>query len=90
MPLFTYVSTFEGASCVTQGRTSSFQGFPSAWTTALPKDALPGLTPILRRELAAKATASRFEPVANRDNVWTKAVEVGGREFRVYVVETRA
>jgi hypothetical protein len=86
MPLYTYVTTYKGASYVTQGRGSNFKGFP-IWLAEMPATALPGLTPALRKEL--NPYQGDFEPVPNREHVWRKSLLVGGSELTVIVVETK-
>ena len=88
MPLYTYIVQYNGLSYVAQGRHSNPQGFVSAWVSEVPSGALPGLTGPLRDELAGKALRLPFEPVTNRTHVWTKVIEVSGREVRVYAVQT--
>jgi len=45
MPLYTYILVYKGHSYVAQGRYSNFRGFVSSWTSELPPNVLPGLTP---------------------------------------------
>jgi len=89
MPLYTYIASFKGATCVTQASRSNFRGFVDAWTTGLPGGALPALTPALRKELGAKAYYGEFVEVPNRKNVWRKAIDLGGEEFVVYAIQTQ-
>jgi hypothetical protein len=89
MPLYTYLATFKGATCVAQDRKSNFKGFVTAWAD-LPANALPGLTPSLRRELAEKAYRGEFVEVPNRKHVWRKTINLSGEEFVVYAVQTEA
>jgi hypothetical protein len=89
MPLYTYILVYKGQSYVAQGRHSNFRGFVSSWTSELPSNALPGLTPNLQKELGEKAYRGAFDEVSNRKHVWTKAIEVGDSEFRVYAVQTQ-
>jgi hypothetical protein len=88
MPLYTYLSSFKGATCVTQDRRSNFRGFVNAWTSELPANALPALTPSLRKELGAKAYGGEFAEVPNRKNVWRKVIDLSGEEFVVYAIQT--
>ena len=88
MPLYTYILVYKGHSYVAQGRHSNFRGFVSSWTSELPPNALPGLTPNLHKELGEKAYRGAFDEVPNRKHVWTKQIELGGSEFRVYAVQT--
>jgi hypothetical protein len=88
MPLYTYVVTYSGASYVAQGSHSNFKGFVSEWAQEFPKDALPGLTPALRRELSHNAYGGDFIPVPNRDHVWKKVLMLGGHELVVYAIQT--
>jgi hypothetical protein len=90
MPLYTYIAVFKGATCATQDSRSNFRGFVNAWTSELPPGALPGLTPALRKELAAKALRGEFVEVSNRKHVWRKAIDLGGEEFVVYAIQTEA
>jgi len=88
MPLYTYIASFKGATCVTQDSRSNFRGFVNAWTSDLPPGALPGLTPALRKELGAKAFGGEFSEVPNRKHVWRKVLDLGGAEFEVYAIQT--
>jgi len=88
MPLYTYIASFKGASCVTQDSRSNFRGFVNAWTSELPAGALPALSPALRKELGTKAYRGEFEAVPNRKHVWRKVVDLGGEELVVYAIQT--
>jgi hypothetical protein len=88
MPLFTYVVTYRGGSYVAQGSHSNFKGFVSEWAEEFPTDALPGLTPALRRELSHAAYGGKFTPVRNREHVWRKVLMLGGHELVVYAIQT--
>lgn len=88
MPLYTYIASFKGATCVTQDSRSNFRGFVNAWTTELPAGAIPGLTPALKKELSAKAYRGDFIEVPGRKHVWRKAVDLSGEEFVVYAIQT--
>jgi hypothetical protein len=90
MPLYTYIATFKGATFVGQDRRSNFRGFVSAWTSELPANALPALTPELRKDLSAKAYRGEFVEVPNRKHVWRKSIDLNGEEFVVYAVQTEA
>ena len=85
MPLYTYVTTYKGASYVAQDRRSNFKGFPG-WIQEMPANALPGLTPALRKEL--NPYQGDFESVPNRQNVWRKSLIVGGSELVVLAIQT--
>jgi len=88
MPLYTYVAAFKGATYAAQGSYSNFKGFVSAWAS-LPPNALPGLTPSLAKELAAKAYRGEFVEVSNRKHLWRKSIDLGGEEFVVYAIQTQ-
>lgn len=90
MPLYTYVASFKGATYVAQGSYSNFKGFLSAWSGALPENALPALTPSQRKDLSAKAYRGDFTEVPNRKHVWRKSIDLNGDEFVVYAVQTQA
>lgn len=89
MPLYTFILVHEGESCVVQGRHSNVEGFASSWTANLPAAALPKLGASGRRALSRAAHSARFEPVPNRERVWSKAVDVEGCELRIYAVQTQ-
>ncbi len=89
MPLYTYIVAFKGATYAAQGSYSNFKGFVSSWSGSLPPNALPGLTPALRSELAQKAYRGEFVEVPNRKHVWKKSIDLGGEEFVVYAVQTQ-
>jgi len=89
MPLFTYLVTFKGASYVAQGSHSNFTGFASTWSAGIPPEALPGLTPSLRKELAKKASLGGFTEFPNLTHVWRKSIEIGGSELQVVAVQTQ-
>jgi hypothetical protein len=51
--------------------------------------ALPGLTPLLYKELVSKAYRGDFNEVENIKHVWRKTIEVGNNEFTVIAVQTQ-
>jgi len=85
MPLYTYVTIYKGASYVAQGRRSNFKGFP-IWFQDMPVNALPDLTPALRKQV--NPYDGTFVPVPNRQHVWRKTLLVGGSELVVIVIQT--
>jgi hypothetical protein len=85
VPLYTYLTTYKGASYVAQARRSNFRGFPD-WIAEMPANALPGLTLALRKEL--NPYDGTFEEVPNRQHVWQKKLMIGGSELVVVVVQT--
>ncbi|MBK1715369.1 hypothetical protein CKO43_21670 [Rubrivivax gelatinosus] len=89
MPLYTYIVTYKGASRVTQGSHSNFNGFISSWCSNIPAGSIPALTPSLYKELASKAYYSDFASVENIKHVWRKSIELGGGEFTVIAVQTQ-
>jgi hypothetical protein len=89
MPLYTYVASFKGNSYVVQGSYSNFKGFVSAWSGALPDNALPGLTAALRKDLNAKAYRGEFLELPNRKHVWRKTIDLDGEEFVVHAIQTQ-
>lgn len=89
MPLYTYIASYKGASYVAQGSHSNFRGFVSAWSGELPENALPGLTPSLRRDLSTQAYRGDFLEVPNRKHVWRKEFDLGGSAFVVYAIQTQ-
>lgn len=88
MPLYTYIAAFKGATYASQGSYSNFKGFVTAWSD-LPANALPGLTPALRKELAHKAYRGEFFEVPNKKHLWRKSIDLNGEEFVVYAVQTQ-
>lgn len=89
MPLYTYIVTYKGSTHVTQGTHSNYRGFISTWCSNIPESALPALTPALHKELASKAYRGEFTPVSNIKHAWRKAIDVGGSECTVVVVQTQ-
>jgi hypothetical protein len=88
MPLYTYILSYKGQSHVSQGSHSNFRGFVSAWCTDVPANAIPALTPVLRKELSGKAFHGDFLPLASLHNVWQKAIEIGGSECILVAIQT--
>jgi hypothetical protein len=86
MPLYTYVTTYKGATYVAQGRHSNFKGF-ATWIADIPDKALPELTPALRKQL--NPYQGDFDPLPNQERVWRKSLMVGGSELTVVAVETK-
>ena len=78
MPLYTYLSTYRGASYIAQARRSNFHGFVD-WIRDMPSGALPELT---------RTNLRGMDAVANRKNVWRKSVVVEGSELVVIAVQT--
>jgi len=78
MPLYTYVVTYRGGGYVAQASHSNFKGFVSEWADDVPMDALPGLTPALKRELSVAAYRGDFMLIPNRHHVWKKVLTLGG------------
>lgn len=60
MPLYTYIMSFKGSTYAAQGSYSNFKGFVSSWSGGLPDNALPGLTPSLKRNCHKKHIAVSF------------------------------
>ena len=89
MPLYTYIAAFKGSTYAAQGSYSNFKGFVSSWSAGLPENALPGLTPSLKKELSQKAYSGEFAEVPNRKHVWRKAIDLKGDEFVVYAIQTQ-
>lgn len=87
MPLYTYITAFKGATYASQGSCSNFKGFVTAWSN-VPANALPGLTPALKKELAQKAYRGEFLAVENKRHLWRKSIDLNGEEFVVYAVQT--
>ena len=88
MPLYTYIAAFKGATYASQGSYSNFKGFVTAWSD-LPPNALPGLTPALKKELAQKAYRGEFLELPNKKRLWRKSIDLNGDEFVVYAVQTQ-
>lgn len=86
MPLYTYVTNYKGATHIAQGRHSNFKGF-ATWIANIPDQALPALTPTLRKEI--DPYRGDFDPVPNQERVWRKSLIVGGSELTVIAVETK-
>lgn len=90
MPLYTYVVTYNDSSYVGQGRHSNFRGFINAWCDEMPVNALKGFNPALKKQLAQLACRGPFDLVPNRKNVWQKTIDLNGKEFSVYAIETKS
>jgi len=88
MPLYTYIAAFKGATYASQGSYSNFKGFVSDWAN-LPANAIPGLTPLLKKELGHKAYRGEFVEVPNKKHLWRKSIDLDGEEFVVYAVQTQ-
>jgi hypothetical protein len=86
MPLYTYVVTYKGGSYVSQARHSNFRGWLD-WTD-IPPNALPGLSPKMKRELVQIAYRVDFVEVPNRRHVWQKTLKVRGEDFTVHAIQT--
>jgi hypothetical protein len=89
MPLYTYIVSFKGSTYVAQGSYSNFKGSVSSWSGGLPENALPGLTPSLRKELSQKAYYGEFAEIPNRKHVWCKTIDLNGERFVVYAIQTQ-
>lgn len=89
MPLFTYIVTYKGASHVAQGSHSNFTGFAGTWASNIPQGALPGLTSLLHKQLAARAYEGVFSPVSGTRHVWRKSIDLGGAALDVVAVQTQ-
>jgi hypothetical protein len=90
MPLYTYIVSFKGSTYAAQGSYSNFNGFVSSWSGGLPENALPSLTPSLKKELSQKAYRCEFAEVPNRKHIWRKSIDLNGDEFIVYAVQTQS
>jgi hypothetical protein len=88
MPLYTYIAAFKGTTYASQASYSNFKGFVAAWA-ALPPNALPDLTPSLKKELASKAYRGEFVEIPNKKHLWRKSIDLDGEEFVVYAVQTQ-
>ena len=89
MPLYTYIVSYKGSTHVAQGSHSNFKGFISTWCSNIPTGALPALTPVPHRELAAKAYKEEFIAVPNIKNSWRRSMDIGGSECLVIAVQTQ-
>jgi len=84
MPLYTYVTTYRGASYVAQARRSNPHGFGD-WIRERPRSSLPDL------DLSALSAGDLYGPmdtVPNKQRVWTKTLMVDGSELVVIAVQT--
>jgi hypothetical protein len=88
MPLFTYIVSYKGASHVVQGSHSNFTGFAMTWATGVPETSLPALTPVLRKELKAKAYGGTFVAAEGVKHVWKKTLKIGNADLVVHAVQT--
>ena len=86
MPLYTYVTSYKGAVHVSQGRHSNFKGFPT-WLDNLPLNALPALSPNLRKGI--DPYRGDFEPLPSVERAWKKTMQVGDGELTVVAIETK-
>lgn len=86
MPLYTYVTSYKGSVHVSQGRHSNFKGF-ATWLNSLPPNALPALTPELRKRI--DPYRGDFDRLPNMERAWRKTVQVGDGELTVVAVETK-
>ena len=84
MPLYTYFTTYRGASYVAQARRSNPHGFGD-WIKDRPQNALPELK---SSALNAEMLYGPFDIVQNKKNVWRKLVMVDGSELVVVAVQT--
>jgi hypothetical protein len=89
MPLYTYIVVFKGSTYVAQGSYSNYRGFVSSWSGDLPENALPSLTPSLKKELLEKAYRGEFVEVPNRKHVWRNSIDLNGSEFVVFAIQTQ-
>jgi hypothetical protein len=87
MPLFTYIVSYKGSTHVAQGSHSNFNGFAMTWATGIPATALPALTPVLRKELKAKAYGG-FVAAEGVKHVWKKTLQIGNADLVVHAVQT--
>ena len=88
MPLFTYIVTYNNSSFIAQGSHSNFKGFAMTWINSIPENGISSLTPVLRKELLHKAYAGDFMRITNMQNTWQKAIDLKGKELKVYVIQT--
>ena len=88
MPLYTYIVSFKGSTYSAQGSYSNFKGFVSSWSGDLPEGVLPGLTPLLKRQLSQKTYRGEFAKLPNRKHIWKKSIDHDCDEFVVYAVQT--
>lgn len=88
MPLYTYITSYKGASHITQGSHSNFKGFVDTWLN-IPNGALPALTPMLRKELSKKAYGGEFVAIPNVKHVWRKSIIVGDSECIIIAIQTQ-
>jgi len=86
MPLYTYVTAYKGSVHVAQGRHGNFKGFPT-WFANLPANALPELTPTLRKNI--NPYRGDFEPIQNQERVWRESLMIGDSELTVVAIETK-
>lgn len=89
MPLYTYVVTYNNSNYVGQGSHSNFRGFINAWCLDMPEHALKGFDTSLKKQLSKKANQEEFIQVPNRINVWHKIIDLNGKPFSIYAIETK-
>ncbi|MCC8964820.1 hypothetical protein H8A95_21500 [Bradyrhizobium sp. Pear76] len=87
MPLYSYIVSYRSSTHAVQGRYSNFKGFAPQALAQIPDGALPGLTPVLRKDLAR--AWGEWEQMPELSRVWRTRFEVGDHEMVVYAVETR-
>lgn len=86
MPFYTYIVHYKGKSHAIQSQFggSNFQGDIS-WFSELPETVFPKPK---RNELVGKLMRVQFEEVPNRKHLWSKSVEIDGKTFTVFAVQT--
>lgn len=89
MPFYTYVVTYNDSNYVGQDSHSNFRGFVNAWCDELLVNALNGFTSNLHKELKQKAHQGEFAPLPNRKKVWQKIIDLSGKKFVIYAIETK-
>ncbi len=88
MPLFTYLVSYQGSLFVEQDQKSNFRGFVAHLLGQMPENALPNVTPALRKELTEALMRSEWQPVPNRTRVWRTSIELRGKPFVIHCVQT--
>jgi hypothetical protein len=89
MPLYSYIASYNGRSYADQDSRSNFKGFATLVLSRMPTNALPGLTVNLQRELVEKAARADWAEVSNRKNLWVMKIELDGKPFTLYAVQTQ-
>jgi hypothetical protein len=86
VPLYTFITTYEGQTYVSQATRSNYEGHAD-WVNALPKTVMSKWSKEDHQRFKWDVFGG-FHAIPNRANTWIKTMRFGGSDMIVVAVQT--